>query len=261
MFYRSSILKRIAIINRFFPVHNSIPKQGFYRSLRVLSSPDGQYSAAHTTKQSSYLESIHEKTASLFSNSHQMVSSVQGTFLKFLVQMSKATRVLEIGTFTGYSALCMAEGLKGRGSEAKVVTLEKNIEHFKVAKENIESSGLGHLIELKLGDAIDTLLNLDNAVQYDLIFIDADKGNYINYYNTVLERNLLSDDGIIVADNVLFRGLVSQVAKTKETKDLSQISSTVKHLHSFNEYIANDRRTIQVLLPCFDGITLIRKNF
>ncbi|KAF0488005.1 O-methyltransferase [Gigaspora margarita] len=156
MFYRSSILKRIAIINRFFPVHNSIPKQGFYRSLRVLSSPDGQYSAAHTTKQSSYLESIHEKTASLFSNSHQMVSSVQGTFLKFLVQMSKATRVLEIGTFTGYSALCMAEGLKGRGSEAKVVTLEKNIEHFKVAKENIESSGLGHLIELKLGDAIDT---------------------------------------------------------------------------------------------------------
>ncbi|RIB09511.1 SAM-dependent O-methyltransferase [Gigaspora rosea] len=190
-----------------------------------------------------------------------MVSSVQGAFLKFLVQMSKATRVLEIGTFTGYSALCMAEGLKGRGKEAKVVTLEKNIEYFKVAKENIESSGLGHLIELKLGNAIDTLLNLDNTVQYGLIFIDADKGNYINYYNIVLERNLLSDDGIIVADNVLFRGLVSQVTKTKETKDLSKISSTVKHLHSFNEYIANDRRTTQVLLPCFDGITLIRKNF
>ncbi|CAG8448180.1 1650_t:CDS:2 [Dentiscutata heterogama] len=170
---------------------------------QAIDFPDEQYALAQTTKQSPYLESVHEKTVSLSSKSHQMVSSVQGTFLKFLVQISKATRVLEIGTFTGYSALFMAEGLKERGLEAKVVTLEKDIDHFKVAKENIESSGLGHLIEMKLGNAIDTLSNLDNSVQYDLIFIDADKGNYINYYNTVLERNLLSDDGIIVADNGL----------------------------------------------------------
>ncbi|CAG8675953.1 16128_t:CDS:2, partial [Dentiscutata erythropus] len=220
-------------------------------------SPDEQYSLAHTIKQSPYLESVHEKTVSLSSKSYQMVSSVQGTFLKFLVQISKATRVLEIGTFTGYSALCMAEGLKERGLEAKIVTLEKDIDHFKAAKENIESSGLGHLIELKLGNAIDILSNLDNSVQYDLIFIDADKGNYINYYNTVLERNLLSDDGIIVADNVLFKGHVSQMTKTK---DLSQIPPAAKHIHSFNEYVTNDQRTTQVLLPCFDGITLIRKK-
>ncbi|CAG8852194.1 11018_t:CDS:1, partial [Racocetra persica] len=117
---------------------------------------DEQYSLSHTTKQSPYLESVHQKTISLFSKSHQMVSSIQGAFLKFLVQTNKATRVLEIGTFTGYSALCMAEGLKGRGSEAKVVTLEKNIDYFKAAKENLESSEFGHLIELKLGNAIDT---------------------------------------------------------------------------------------------------------
>ncbi|KAF0372168.1 methyltransferase [Gigaspora margarita] len=166
-------------------------------------SPNEQYSLEYTTKQSPYLEAIQNKTISSCPKAYQMITPVQGAFLKFLVQMSKATRVLEIGALTGYSALCMAEGLKERGSEAKVVTLEKNIENFKVAKENIQSSGLGHLIELKLGDAVDTLSNLDNSVQYDLIFLDADKINYINYYNIILERSLLSDDGFIVVDNGL----------------------------------------------------------
>ncbi|CAG8561945.1 6949_t:CDS:1, partial [Racocetra fulgida] len=108
--------------------------------------------------QSPHLKSIQEKTVSSyeFEDSRMLVPSVQGAFLKFLVKISKATRVLEIGTFTGYSALWMAESLQGRGSEAKIVTLEKNEEFFKVAKENIESSGLGHLIEMKLGDARET---------------------------------------------------------------------------------------------------------
>ncbi|CAG8790897.1 5782_t:CDS:2, partial [Dentiscutata erythropus] len=165
--------------------------------------PNEQYSLAYTTKQSPYLESVQEKTISSCPISRQMVSPVQGAFLKFLVQLSKATRVLEIGTLTGYSALYMAEGLKERGSEVKLVTLEKDEENFKAAKENIESSGLGHLIELILGDAMDTISSLDNTVQYDLIFLDGDKRNYINYYNTILERNLLSDNGIIAVDNGL----------------------------------------------------------
>ncbi|CAG8745060.1 26881_t:CDS:2 [Dentiscutata erythropus] len=220
-------------------------------------SRNEQYSLAYTTKQSPYLESVQEKTIASCPIARQMVSPVQGAFLKFLVQMSKATRVLEIGTLTGYSALCMAEGLKERGSEAKLVTLEKDEENFKAAKENVESSGLGHLIELKLGDAMDTISNLDNSIQYDLIFIDADKRNYLNYYNTILERNLLSDDGIIAVDNALFGGHVSRVA---EGKDLSQVPPSAKHIHSFNEYVANDQRTSQILLPCFDGVSLIRKN-
>ncbi|CAG8491073.1 7913_t:CDS:2 [Scutellospora calospora] len=225
--------------------------------MRVLSSQDGQYSEAYTAKQPHYVEAVHEKTVSSFPKSHMMISTVQGAFLKLLVQMSKVTKVLELGTFTGYSALCMAEGLKERGPEAKVVTLEKDLTYFKAAKENIESSGLGHLIELKHGDATETLSNIDNSVQYDLIFIDADKINYINYYNTILERNLLSDDGVIVADNVLFGGYVSQAA---EANDTSQIPSSAKHLHLFNEHVANDSRTTQVLLPCFDGLMLIRKK-
>ncbi|CAG8664769.1 25506_t:CDS:2 [Gigaspora margarita] len=213
MFYRLNILRRIAIKNRFFPVQNSIPKQNFYRSLSVLNTSDEQYSTAHSTKQSPILESVHEKTIASGQFSIMMVSSLQGSFLKSLVQMSKATKVLEIGSLTGYSALCMAEGLKERGPEAKIVTLEKDEGFFKTAKENVESSGLGHMIELKLGAALDTLSTLDNAIQYDLIFIDADKENYINYYNTILERNLLSDDGTIIADNGLinfsFRMLLS----------------------------------------------------
>ncbi|CAG8534998.1 5600_t:CDS:2 [Cetraspora pellucida] len=191
------------------------------------------------------------------SEARMMISSVQGAFLKFLIQISKAKRVLEIGTFTGYSALCMAEALQGQGSDAKVVTLENDDEFFKVAKENIESSGLGHLIEMKFGDAKETLLNFDNSVKFDLVFIDADKGGYINYYNTVLERNLLSDDGFIFADNALFDGFVSQVPNTK---DLSQFPDSAKNMHAFNEYVINDHRTTKILLPCFDGVMLIQKK-
>ncbi|RIB09512.1 O-methyltransferase [Gigaspora rosea] len=265
MFYRLNILRRIVIKNRFFPVQNSIPKQNFYRSSSVLSAfnaSDEQYSIANSTKQSPILESVHEKTTALGQlPSVMIVSSLQGSFLKSLVQISKATRVLEIGSLTGYSALCMAEGLKERGSEAKIVTLEKDEEFFKTAKENVESSGLGHMIELKLGAALDTLSTLDNAIPYDLIFIDADKENYINYYNSVLERNLLSDDGTIIVDNVLFGGSVSQVAEGKDLFYLHPIfKSAAEHLHLFNEYVAKDQRTTQVILPCFDGITFIRKR-
>ncbi|RIB03628.1 O-methyltransferase [Gigaspora rosea] len=225
--------------------------------MRDLKSQNELYSLAYTTKQSSTLESVHEKTVSSCSKSFQMVSPLQGSFMKFLVEMTKAKRVLEIGSLTGYSALCMAEGLKHRGSEAKIVTLEKDEKLFKTAKENIESSGLGHLIEQKLGNAIDTLSTLDNSVPYDLIFIDADKSNYINYYNTILERNLLSDDGIIAADNVLYGGFVSKVAKPENSRE---VPPPAKHMHAFNEHVANDPRTTQIILPCFDGLTLIRKS-
>ncbi|KAF0402416.1 methyltransferase [Gigaspora margarita] len=225
--------------------------------MRDLKSQDELYSLAYTTKQSPTLESVYEKTVSSCSKSFQMVSTLQGLFMKILVEMTKAKRVLEIGTLTGYSALCMAEGLKQRGSEAKVVTLENDEELFKTAKENIESSGLGHLIEQKLGNAIDTLSTLDNSIPYDLIFIDADKNNYINYYNTILERNLLSDDGIIAVDNVLFGGFASKVAKPEDSRKVPPLA---KHIHAFNEHVANDPRTTQVILPCFDGLTLIRKG-
>ncbi|CAG8742419.1 1576_t:CDS:2 [Cetraspora pellucida] len=256
---RSNILRLISIKSGAFSFPNSSLKPKFSRFYRSLNSQDGQYAIAHTTKPSPYLDSVQEKTVSSFAMSRMMVSSVQGSFLKFLVQTSKAKRVLEIGAFTGYSALCMAEALQGRGPDAKVVTLEKSEEYFKAAKENIESSGLGHLIDLKLGDAreIDIVSNLDNSVKYDLIFLDADKGGYIHYYNIILERDLLSDDGFIVADNVLFGGHVSQVPKAK---DLSQFPPPAKHLHAFNEHVANDEKTTQILLPCFDGIMLIQKK-
>ncbi|CAG8465434.1 3678_t:CDS:2, partial [Acaulospora colombiana] len=130
-----------------------------------------------------------------------MVSQLQGSFLTFLVQACKANRVLDIGTFAGYSAACMAEGLRSRGDGAKVVTLEKDELCQRVAKENIEAAGYSDLIEFLLGDASELLELLDNSMPYDLVFIDANKSGYIKYYNTILERNLLSNDGIIVADN------------------------------------------------------------
>ncbi|CAG8545827.1 22374_t:CDS:2, partial [Racocetra persica] len=228
-----------------------------------LNNEDGEYAVAHSSKESPHLKSVQEKTEASYpmSEARMLVPSLEGAFLKFLVQISKATRVLEIGTFTGYSALWMAECLQGRGSEAKIVTLEKNEKSFKMAKENIESSELGHLIEMKLGDARETLLNFNNSVKFDLVFIDADKANYINYYNTVLERNLLSDNGFIVADNALFGGYVSQVAKGK---DLSHAPDRdvkcAKLMHAFNEYVINDQRTTKILLPCFDGVMLIQKK-
>jgi caffeoyl-CoA O-methyltransferase len=173
-----------------------------------------------------------------------LTGPVEGTFLRMLVQVSGAKRVLEIGTFTGYSALSMAAGLS---DDAELITCELDPEHARIAQSFFDRSPQGKRIALKLGPALDSIRTLPRDSKFDLVFIDADKENYLNYYEAVLPH--LKTGGLIVADNTLWSG---KVLDPKEQSDRAIVA--------FNTHVARDSRVEQVLLSVRDGIMLVRKN-
>jgi caffeoyl-CoA O-methyltransferase len=164
--------------------------------------------------------------------------------LALLVRLTGARRVLEIGTFTGYSALCMAEALPGNG---ELITCEIKPEHGDIAQSFFDRSPDGRKIRLQLGPALKTLVNLPAPTWFDFVFIDADKENYVKYYEAVLPR--LQAGGLIVADNVLWSG-----------RALSPRSKTDKAIARFNKHVQRDARIECVMLPVRDGVSLIRKR-
>jgi len=172
-----------------------------------------------------------------------MVGAMESQFLKMQVQIKGAKKCLDIGTFTGMSALAMAEGLPADG---KVVTLECYENVASVAKKVFSSSNVSDKIELVMGQATDSMKKMvENGDKFDIIFIDADKENYIEYYE--LSLKLLEKNGIILADNSLCALLYDQGSDVRSTK-----------LHEFNQYVKNDKRTEQVVLTMREGVTLIR---
>jgi len=168
---------------------------------------------------------------------------VEGRFLKLLVQLVQPELILEVGTFTGYSALSMAEGLTEGG---KIITCEIDPKAQKVAQEAFDTSPFGHKIELRMGPAIETIRQLDQAI--DLSFIDADKENYPLYYEDILTRT--RPGGLVIIDNALWSG---QVLNPKDTAS--------KAIARLNEMIAKDNRVENVLLTVRDGIQLVRKKW
>jgi predicted O-methyltransferase YrrM len=168
---------------------------------------------------------------------------VQGRVLAMFSQMVRPRVVLEIGTYLGYSALCFAEGLQEGG---KVITLDVNEETNKVARSFVEKSEFADKVEFHLGSALEIIPELPEM--FDLVFIDADKPNYSNYYNLVLES--VPSGGFIIADNVLWSGRVLE-----EEKDENAAA-----LHAFNEMVLADDRVSNVLLPIRDGLMVVRKN-
>ncbi|CAG5984243.1 unnamed protein product [Menidia menidia] len=173
---------------------------------------------------------------------------VEGQTLKMLVHMSHASRVLEIGMFTGYGALSMAEGLPEDGSIV-ACELEPYLKEF--AQPIFDKSPHGKKITVKTGSAMDTLKELAAAgEQFDMVFIDADKNNYINYYNFIMDNNLLRLQGVICIDNSLFKGKVY----LKDTTDSNGLA-----LREFNQFVSDDPRVEQVIVPLRDGISLIRR--
>ncbi|RHZ77686.1 hypothetical protein Glove_174g98 [Diversispora epigaea] len=232
-----------------------------------LQIEDVDYSQSMTFKLPDQIQLIAKDTTENVPESLMMVSQLQGSFFTFLVQALKAKRVLEVGTFTGFSAACFAEGLRrlGNKDDAKVVSIEYSKEYYEIAKNNINNAGYSDLVELILSDGASALEGMDNSKQFDLVFIDADKGGYIKYYDTILERNLLSDDGIIVADDVLFFGYVHKVPKLEAEGKLDLLPEKYRDeyilsMSRFNEHVKNDPRTTQFLLPVFDGLMFARKN-
>lgn len=178
---------------------------------------------------------------------------VQGRLLKMLVCMLSPGRVLELGTFTGYSSICIAEGLRetvtGAVSELpRLITLEANDELEDFIREYIKLSGYEDLIELRIGDALKQMRDMPSE-SYDLIFMDADKRQYAEYYKE--SKRLLRPGGVIIADNTLWDGHV-----VENRKHDSQTEGIIR----FNEIVAQDSDTEKVILPLRDGLTIIRKR-
>ncbi len=202
------------------------------------------YSDVFTTPVDPLLQLILDETRTTHPKAHMLSGEVQGQFLSILSCLKRPLRIVEIGTFTGYSALCLAKGLDEKG---KLYTIENRTEDAQTADRYFKQSKFAHQIELLIGDAKELIPTLPNEI--DVVFIDADKTGYIQYYEMVLPK--LAKGGIIIADNVLFHGEV--LAETISGKNALAI-------HAFNEHVKNDPRTSQVLLTVRDGMLLIQKN-
>ncbi|MEX0800730.1 MAG: class I SAM-dependent methyltransferase [Dehalococcoidia bacterium] len=207
--------------------------------------PDGieDYAESHTTPLSALLQELIAVTGEKMGERSRMLSSpAQGMLLQTLVASLGARRVLEIGMFTGFSALMMAEALPDDG---KLITCDIDPAAIAIANSFFERSPHGHKIEVREGPAIDTLKALGGP--FDFVFIDADKGGYIAYYEAALP--LLSPGGLIAVDNVLWNGRVLD----PQTDDDRAIAG-------FNRHVAEDDRVTQVILTVRDGVMLIRRK-
>jgi caffeoyl-CoA O-methyltransferase len=198
------------------------------------------YAEAHTTPSGELFERLAAETREKTEWPQMMVGEVEGRFLEFLVRLGSARRVLELGTFTGYSSLSMARGLPEGG---RVITCDVNPDTTAIARRYAEEAGLADRIDFRLGPGVETIGRLEGP--FDLVFIDADKPNYRNYYEAVLPK--LADDGLIVADNALRDGRVLD-------------DDADEPMQKFNDFVRNDRRVECVLLTVRDGMLLVRKR-
>lgn len=214
-------------------------------SMREILPPQiDDYVEAHTTEPPEHLRRLAADTRAQLSAPQMLTGTVEGRFLEMLVHASGARSVLELGTYSGYSALAMAEALPADG---RIVTCELSEEHAAFARERIEAAGESHRIEVRVGPALDTIASLEGP--FDLVFIDADKPNYKAYYEAVLP--LLADNGLVIADNVLWSGRVV---------DENEDDESTRAIKDFNEHVRTDGRVVSVMLSVRDGMTLVQKR-
>ena len=207
-----------------------------------------EYISLHTSPENEVLEAITRDTHVHILNPHMLSGHVQGRVLSMLSHMIRPKRILELGTFTGYSALCLAEGLAEGG---RLITIEHNDELEETIQRNIAKSPLSNRIELIIGDAVERVNELRNegVNEFDLVFIDADKREYCAYLDAVYP--LVPVGGFILADNTLWDGHIIDPAYDKDKQ--------TSGLRAFNDKLKEDDRFEQVILPLRDGLTLIRK--
>jgi predicted O-methyltransferase YrrM len=210
----------------------------------LIFPPAERYAAFHSTPEDELLRSIEAHTRSEHAEPHMLSGPVQGRFLGLLSCLLAPRYILEIGTYTGYSALCLAEGLQPGG---QLHTIEKREREARVARQFFNRSLKANQIILHQGSADSIIPTLE--YEWDLVFIDADKPGYVDYYEQVLPR--LRTNGLIIADNVLFHGQVLQ--SPPEGRNAAAIDA-------FNRHVSADARTEQVMLTVRDGLMLIRKK-
>jgi caffeoyl-CoA O-methyltransferase len=197
------------------------------------------YAARFTSAQAELFDRLGAETRETQQSPQMMVGHIEGAFLAFLVAMTNAKRVVEVGTFTGWSSIAMAGALPPGGS---IVSCDINEETTAVARRYAEEAGVADRIEYRLGPAVETLATLDGP--FDLAFIDADKGGYVDYYEAILPK--LAQGGTIAADNTLF--------------GLDGDGENATAMARFNDHVLQDDRVDTVLLPFREGLTLIRRR-
>jgi len=213
--------------------------------MEILSKELENYLNQYTTPVSDLLNRLEKETFRKTTQPQMLSGAYQGRMLSLVSKLIRPKIILEIGTFTGYATLCLAEGLQKGG---KIITIDRNEELMYLPKKYFAESEFAERIEVRIGNALEVLDKLDES--FDLVFIDADKSNYINYYEKVLER--MNSGGVILADNVLWYGKVLEEAKPNDKDTII--------LKEFNELVvANDKRVETIILPIRDGISLIRK--
>lgn len=211
--------------------------------LTIVSPELEEYVHAHTQAQDALFDEMREYTYAHMQSPQMQVGRVEGMLLKTLASLIGAKRILEIGTFTGYSALSMAYALPEDGV---LITCDIDPEAARVARTFFDRSPHGHKIEIRIGPALETLKSMSEAESFDLVFIDADKENYVAYYEAVLPR--LRRNGLIVVDNTLWSGRV-----------LNPSTASDHAITALNAHIRSDRRVENVLLSVRDGMMLARK--
>ncbi len=203
-----------------------------------------EYVESHTTVETDLLKRINRETFSKILMPEMLSGHLQGRVLSMLSKMIEPSKILEIGTFTGYSAICLAEGL---ATEGKLITIDINEELEERVRGYFEEAGLETIIDDRIGNALDIIPELDD--KFELVFIDADKINYSRYFNLIIDKIL--PGSYIIIDNVLWSGKV--VDENVSDKDTVAI-------REFNDMVEKESRVDNVLLPIRDGLMILRKN-
>lgn len=213
--------------------------------MKTLVRPDIEaYAQAHSMPESAICRALREETQRTMASARMLVGPLEGAFLKMMTGLVGAKRVLEIGMFTGYSALCFAEAVPDDG---RVITCEVDEGSAAVARRYFAQAPVGKKIDVRMGPALDTLRTVNGP--FDLIFIDADKSNYLNYYR--LSLDLLAPQGVILIDNVLWDGeVLKQPPPDEQTAAIQRL----------NEVVSADRNVTAVLVTIRDGVLVVRKT-
>jgi predicted O-methyltransferase YrrM len=201
------------------------------------------YVVNHSQQEPEILQELSKETWQKVLNPRMLSGAFQGRVLSMISKLIQPTSILEIGTYTGYSALCLAEGMS---SEGKIITIDKNEELQTLQNKYFEKSGFRNQIEQRVGNAVNIIPKIEK--KFDLVFIDADKSNYVNYFHLIIDK--MNSGGIILSDNVLWSG---KVVEELDPKDIDTIV-----LLAYNKLLNSDDRIETVLLPIRDGLTISR---
>lgn len=211
--------------------------------MHFISEALEDYVALHTENEPELLARLNKETHQKILQPRMLSGHFQGRFLSLMSKLIRPTAILEIGTYTGYAALCLAEGLNENGT---LDTIDNNEELYDFQRKYFDESAWGKQIHQHLGNALEIIPTLNK--KFDLVFIDADKENYINYFNMIVP--MMNKGGLILSDNVLWSGKVLEAVKAND--------KSTKVLLEYNEILKNDSRVETVLLPIRDGLTISR---